>query len=66
MEAVEASRIIAHRIPELPAGDIDRIQVALSGEAMVAESVLELVLALLEKFEARLDALESGKGATWH
>ena len=59
MEAIEITRLIAARIPELQASDIERIQIALSSETAPA-STLAVLAAVVERIQMRLNALESG------
>jgi hypothetical protein len=59
METADIARLIAARCPELPASDVERIEVALSGEPVPA-STLAVMMAVVEKIELRLIALETG------
>jgi hypothetical protein len=60
MEAAEAASLIRARVPELLAGEIDRVEAALNGEEVLPAGTLAVILALIERLEARFDALEAG------
>jgi hypothetical protein len=60
MEAAEAAQLIAARVPELSARDLDAVAPTLSGQTLPINA-LEVVLALIERLEERFDALGAGQ-----
>jgi hypothetical protein len=58
MDAAKASTLIRARCPELSSRDLEAIEAALGGEEMLPMSALEVILALPERLEERLEAVE--------
>ena len=61
MEAAEAVQLINARCPELPPDDLARIETALTGEETVPLTTLTVLLAVVERLEQRLIALEEAR-----
>ena len=56
----DIAQLIAARVPEPSARDVDAIASTLSGGTLPINA-LEVVLALIERLEERFDALEAGQ-----
>jgi hypothetical protein len=59
MDALDITRLIVARCPELSADDVERIRVALTDETLPA-SALPVLMAVIERIEMRMVALETG------